>query len=269
MRPTATELTVWLFRAIARRQTNSGEVPPRGRRRYYNGKQLLIHSREVLEIGAHAEVWGICYQKDDKRVRGNDMLYRLALAVTAFEREGYSMEAACNLVVGQTEVMQKCGYTGSAKDLDSLRVRVIQYRKRCKKNGVVLDHDLHCMQEYWRWLHIADLRKTEWRREYLTELEQRVESIEAAIQLCGDGGLRASLVQLRAQHVVNLATELHDSGKYQEARKWYGLAIESYGNDGEMPNWLRGQCERCNAGEGRAHSPALIGSSVVPINSNS
>ena len=120
MRPNATEFTAWLFTDYAIRQdTETGERPKRGDRRFGSGKRMRIYTPKS------PVVWGISYQDGDKRVRGDDLTFRLTLAVMAFEADGYSREAACNMVVDQPNVRRMIGYKGNIKDIDRLRVRVI------------------------------------------------------------------------------------------------------------------------------------------------
>jgi hypothetical protein len=230
----------------------------------------MIQSIGLLKIMSSSEVWGICYQDNNKRVRGDDILYRLTLAVMAFEQDGCSTRAACNVVVAEPAVKRKMGYKGLANESDSLRVSIIRYRNRRKMDGIVLEADLCSMQEYWRWLHIAEMRGTEWHDSYLAELRKRAVAVEVAIERGGDCGERGLLRGLWVKHIVNLAMELHDSKDYDAARNWYGLAVDSIRKDrreenGEMLKWLAEQCERCGRGQGRTHAPVLVGLAVVPV----
>src|ERR1035437_8380732 len=127
VRPTATEFTAWLFLDCAFRQDAHGRGVARARRRYRKGCRLMIQSIGLLKIMSSSEVWGICYQDNNKRVRGDDILYRLTLAVMAFEQDGCSTRAACNVVVAEPAVKRKMGYKGLANESDSLRVSIIRY----------------------------------------------------------------------------------------------------------------------------------------------
>jgi hypothetical protein len=166
MKPTAPELTTWLFFDTATRQDANGNRPRRGQRRTRNGQRMLVHSRRVLDLNMASDTWGICYQDNDKRVRGNDVILRLALAVLAFQAEGSTLEHACLMVVDQASVRERLGYSGLEKESNTVRVRVARYIARRTTDGISMKLELERMKEYWRTLHADQMLGTEWYEAY-------------------------------------------------------------------------------------------------------
>ena len=257
MRPTAAELTSWLFTDIAFRQdAKTGATPKRRYRRNHLGRRMMIFVRRV-------KIWGICYQDGDKRVRRDDFLYRLTLAIMAFEEEKNSREVACDKVLCIGAVIRQMGQCKDRlRKMDSPRVRVIRYLNRRKKDGICLKSGLRQMQLNWRLQHMEQLRQTEWHHEYLKELKERV--CRVAVE-SGEGTDSAIAEKLRLSHIVNVAKELHDSSEYSAAAEYYWMAMESatentgaLTDDSRMLPWIQEQVARCAAHQGPSEVPHIV-----------
>lgn len=267
MRPTAAEFTEWLFIDVARRLDASRKGPRRGQRRFRAGRPMLIYSEKVLDRNAQADVWGICYQNNDTRVRGDDLTYRLTLAVLAYKQETSSIQRACKSLVCHARVKRLAGFKGRANDSETLRARVYGYIRRMIVKGIYLENDLRLMQEQWRHLHIDEMRGDRWHQEVLFELRRRVASLVELMRLATNSEERHPLKEIWVQQVLHLAMELHDSGDYEEAGTWYGVVIDDGGElkSEVMLKWLTDQKARCERRQGRSHPLVLMGAEVERV----
>ena len=83
---------------------------------------------------------------------------------------------------------------------------------------------------------------------------------------------RGTLCGVRIDLILMLAKELHDSKHYEQAEKWYRMAMDSiaegsneYSTCGVRRKWIAEQFEGCTRRQGRSHSPVWRGSHLEPV----
>lgn len=130
--------TEWILADTSYRQDQNGIRPKRGQKIARNNKRLHVYSRKVLDPNAPLDTLGICWQPDSF-IKGNDEIWRIALAVMALQQAGEINYKACAFVASVIDPM--C----SEKDIEALRARVNAYIKRCKGTGIYLEAYLMMM----------------------------------------------------------------------------------------------------------------------------
>jgi hypothetical protein len=130
---------VHLLTDVSERQDNRGRKPKRGSRR-----KVPIQSLPQVDTPGFAICW-----LDNRRCRGTDFPWRLALAVYALEQSGYTNWEACVHVADQPLVRQRScqtkrgrkGKTNPRKrnvedDAERVRGMVNNYRKSWKGRSI-------------------------------------------------------------------------------------------------------------------------------------
>jgi hypothetical protein len=99
----------WILDDVAISQTSAGEKLKRGRRRNRGGKRIArMYSRGILK----RDTWGLCWRENEAPGRGNDLSWRLTLAVKVLQEAGKTFKSACSIV---GEVAEGNGYLGKSK----------------------------------------------------------------------------------------------------------------------------------------------------------
>ena len=207
----------WMLREVAERTDEEGQTLKRGQRRFRTEsgeqKRYRIRGKSISYSGR-------------ERFRDNDLSFRLALAVRAFQKSGLSNWEACLTVAEEPIVVARLGKSNrrpkSLKNPDdtplvrraeTIRSLANKYMKRFKDSFE---------QEFLSWLECyrSDFCcDGDWYAEQEPIYKARIVGVEK------DHGQNDPLV---AMSHLNLARLYHEQSKYVEAKRSYQKAAEFY-----------------------------------------